>query len=337
MHIGQEHLLMFLQHMNSSRIDLVRIQMRKEKIMLMYVWLVIGFVLLIKGADYFVEASSSIARALRVPSIIIGLTIVAFGTSAPELAVSTTAALTGNNEIAVGNVIGSNLFNLLVVLGTCGVIRPFAVQLRWDYAASVGVAVVLFFMIIRDPFISRPEAIFLLVLFAGFIALTIRDALANRTEADEEISVLSPLRSVIYIFGGIAAIVCGGNLVVDSAKAIALSFGLSQTLVGLTVVALGTSLPELVTSVVASRKGENGLALGNVIGSNIFNILMVLAASAAVHPIAVTPFAVIDTACLIVASVVTWFLCRSKLRISRLEGAFMLFMYAGYLVYICVR
>ena len=177
MHIGQEHLLMFLQHMNSSRIDLVRIQMRKEKIMLMYVWLVIGFVLLIKGADYFVEASSSIARALRVPSIIIGLTIVAFGTSAPELAVSTTAALTGNNEIAVGN----------------------------------------------------------------------------------------------------------------------------------------------------------------VIGSNIFNILMVLAASAAVHPIAVTPFAVIDTACLIVASVVTWFLCRSKLRISRLEGAFMLFMYAGYLVYICVR
>ena len=331
MHIGQEHLLMFLQHRNSSRIDLVRIQMRKEKIMLMYVWLVIGFVLLIKGADYFVEASSSIARALRVPSIIIGLTIVAFGTSAPELAVSTTAALTGNN------VIGSNLFNLLVVLGTCGVIRPFAVQLRWDYAASVGVAVVLFFMIIRDHFISRPEAIFLLVLFAGFIVLTIRDALANRTEADEEISVLSPLRSVIYIFGGIAAIVCGGNLVVDSAKAIALSFGLSQTLVGLTVVALGTSLPELVTSVVASRKGENGLALGNVIGSNIFNILMVLAASAALHPIAVTPFAVIDTACLIVASVVTWFLCRSKLRISRLEGAFMLFMYAGYLVYICVR
>lgn len=305
--------------------------------MMMYVWLIVGFVLLIKGADYFVEASSSVARALRVPSIIIGLTIVAFGTSAPELAVSTTASLAGSNEIAVGNVIGSNLFNLLVVLGACGVIRPFAVHLRWDYAASVGVAVALFFMIVRDHYLSRPEAIFLLVLFAGFIGLTIRDALANRTEAEDEISVLSPIKSILYIFGGIAAIVCGGNLVVDSAKAIALSFGLSQTLVGLTVVALGTSLPELVTSVVASRKGENGLALGNVIGSNIFNILMVLATSAAVHPIAVTPFAVIDTACLIVASVITWFLCRSKLRISRLEGALMLLMYAGYLVYICVR
>lgn len=143
---------------------------------MMYVWLVVGFVLLIKGADYFVEASSSIARALRVPSIIIGLTIVAFGTSAPELAVSTTASLAGSNEIAVGNVIGSNLFNLLVVLGCCGVIRPFAVQLRWDYAASVGVALVLFFMIFRDHFISRPEAVFLLLLFAGFLVLTVRDA-----------------------------------------------------------------------------------------------------------------------------------------------------------------
>ena len=167
--------------------------------MLMYVWLVGGFVLLIKGADYFVEASSSIARALRVPSIIIGLTIVAFGTSAPELAVSTTASLAGSNEIAVGNVIGSNLFNLLVVLGCCGVIRPFAVQLRWDYAASVGVALVLFFMIFRDHFISRPEAVFLLLLFVGFLVLTVRDARANRIEEDEEIRVLSPLISVIYI------------------------------------------------------------------------------------------------------------------------------------------
>ena len=304
---------------------------------MMYVWLVVGFVLLIKGADYFVEASSSIARALRVPSIIIGLTIVAFGTSAPELAVSTTASRAGSNEIAVGNVIGSNLFNLLVVLGCCGVIRPFAVQLRWDYAASVGVALVLFFMIFRDHFISRPEAVFLLLLFVGFLVLTVRDALVNRIEEDEEIRVLSPLISVIYIVGGLTAIVCGGNMVVDSAKDIALSFGLSQTLVGLTVVALGTSLPELVTSVVASRKGENGLALGNVIGSNIFNVLMVLAASAAVHPIAVTSFSVIDTVCLIVASVVTWVLCRSKLRISRGEGLAMLAMYAGYLVYICIR
>lgn len=304
---------------------------------LTYVLLVVGFVLLIKGADFFVEASSSIAKTLRVPSIIIGLTIVAFGTSMPELAVSTTASLAGNNEIAVGNVIGSNIFNLLVVLGACGAIRPFAVQLRWDYAASVGVAAVLFFMIVSDHFVSRPEAIILLVLFVIFVAMTVRDALINRTEEEEEYKSITPLRCVIYIVGGLAAIVCGGELVVECAKEIALALGMSQTLVGLTVVALGTSLPELVTSVVASQKGENGLALGNVIGSNIFNILMVLGASAAVKPVAVNGLAVVDAACLIVFSLITWLLCRSKLRISRMEGLIMLGMYTVYLIYICIR
>ncbi len=304
---------------------------------LTYVLLVVGFVLLIKGADFFVEASSSIAKTLRVPSIIIGLTIVAFGTSMPELAVSTTASLAGNNEIAVGNVIGSNIFNLLVVLGACGAIRPFAVQLRWDYAASVGVAAALFFMIVGDHFVSRTEAIILLVLFVIFVAMTVRDALINRTEEEEEYKSITPLRCVIYIVGGLAAIVCGGELVVECAKEIALALGMSQTLVGLTVVALGTSLPELVTSVVASRKGENGLALGNVIGSNIFNILMVLGASAAVKPVAVNGLAVVDAACLIVFSLITWLLCRSKLRISRMEGLIMLGMYTVYLIYICIR
>lgn len=304
---------------------------------MVYVLLLLGFALLIKGADVFVEASSSIARTLRVPSIIIGLTIVAFGTSAPELAVSTTASLAGNNEIAVGNVIGSNIFNLLVVLGACGAIRPFAVRLRWDFAASIGVAVVLLLLIFRDQYVSRVDAAILLALFVGFLVLTVRDALVNRTSAEEQFEVLSPIRSFVYIAGGLAAIVWGGDLVVDSASEIALSFGLSQTLVGLTVVALGTSLPELVTSVVASRKGENGLALGNVIGSNIFNILMVLGLSAALSPIRVNSFAVIDASCLIVFSIITWFLCRSKGRISKVEGFAMLGMYTAYLVYICIR
>lgn len=302
-----------------------------------FVFLLLGFALLIKGADYFVEASSSVAKVLRVPSIIIGLTIVAFGTSAPELAVSTTASLAGNNEIAVGNVIGSNIFNLLVVLGACGAIRPFAVRLRWDFVASIVVGLVLFLMIMRDRFVSRPEAFLLLGMFVVFLVLTVRDALANRIQVQEEFKALPPLKCIVYIVGGIAAIVWGGDLVVKSASDIALSFGLSQTLVGLTVVALGTSLPELVTSIVASRKGENGLALGNVIGSNIFNILMVLALSAAVSPIAVNQMAVIDAGCLIVFSVITWFLCRSRERISRVEGVIMLLMYTAYLIYICIR
>lgn len=304
---------------------------------MMYGLLVLGFVLLIKGADYFVEASSSIARSLRVPSIIIGLTIVAFGTSAPELAVSTTASLAGNNEIAVGNVIGSNIFNLLVVLGTCGAIHPFAVRLRWDYLLSVLTGIVLFVLIFRDHFVSRADALLLLAMFAVFVGLTIYDALRNRTQAAEEIELLSPIRTLIYIFGGIAAIVWGGDLVVESASQIAQSFGMSQTLVGLTIVALGTSLPELVTSVIASRKGENGLALGNVIGSNIFNILMVLGLSSAVHPIPVQAFSVIDAACFIVFSLITWIFCRTKERVGRMEGFLMLGMYAAYLIYIILR
>lgn len=305
--------------------------------MMMYVWLILGFVLLIKGADYFVEASSSIARSLRVPSIIIGLTIVAFGTSAPELAVSTTASLAGNNDIAVGNVIGSNIFNLLVVLGACGLVHPFAVRLRWDYAASVGVAVILLVLILFDLNVSRMDGLLLLCLFAVFVGLTIRDALINRIPCTEEAKTMPIYLSILFIAGGLAAIVWGGNLVVENASAIASSFGLSQTLIGLTIVAFGTSLPELVTSIVASKKGENGLALGNVIGSNIFNILMVLGLSSSISSIPVTLLSVYDSAFLIIASVITWFACKSKKQVSRKEGILMITMYLIYIVYIAIR
>lgn len=305
--------------------------------MLMYVWLIAGFILLMKGADYFVEASSSIAKALRVPSIIIGLTIVAFGTSAPELAVSAAASVAGNNDIAVSNVIGSNVFNLLVVLGVCGIIHPFKVRLRWDYAASAAAAVILVFMTAFDLQVSRLEGWILLALFAAFTGLTIRDALANRTTATENISTLPLWLCGIYITGGLAAIVWGGNLVVDNASAIARSFGLSQNFIGLTIVAVGTSLPELVTSVVASRKGENGLAFGNVVGSNIFNILMVLGLSSAISPIKVNPLSVLDIAFLIISSCIAWVLCRTQKEINRWEGALMLVMYLGYMIYIIVR
>lgn len=304
---------------------------------MMYIMLLVGFVLLIKGADYFVEASSSIAKSLRVPSIIIGLTIVAFGTSAPELAVSVTAAMGGNNDIAVGNVIGSNLFNLLVVLGACGLILPIKVKLRWDYIATLIVSVILFLLIAFDLKLSRFDGILLLVLFVVFIGMTIRDALVNRIQDNEEFEVLSAGRCVVYIIGGLATIVFGGDLVVDNASKIASSFGLSQNLIGLTIVALGTSLPELVTSVVASRKGENGLAIGNVIGSNLFNILMVLALSATISPININPLSVQDTIILIISTVVTLILCRRKNEISRLDGAIMLAMYAAYMAFIIIR
>ena len=192
-------------------------------------------------------------------------------------------------------------------------------------------------MILFDQTVNRMDGIILLVFFLAFVGFTVRDAIVNRIVTSEEIKTLSPVRCAVYIIGGLAAIVWGGDLVVDNASAIAASFGLSQNLIGLTIVALGTSLPELVTSVVASRKGENGLALGNVIGSNIFNILLVLGASAAIHPLLVNPFSIYDTAFLIIASGITWLLCRSKNRISRMEGGFMLAMYLVYLIYVIVR
>ena len=307
---------------------------------LVWILLVVGFVLLIKGADYFVEGSSAVAKILRIPSIVIGLTIVAMGTSAPELAVSVTAALTGNNEIAVGNVIGSNIFNLMVVTGTCGVILPMAVDkgiLNGDFIFSILISGVLLAMFAFDMKIGHLDGVILLVLFAYFIIKLVRKALKERTDAQEEEERLSKVKIFLYVVGGIVAIVFGGDIVVDCASQIASSFGLSQNLIGLTIVATGTSLPELVTSIVASRKGENGLALGNVIGSNIFNILMILGISSAIHPIAVTIHSAYDLIVLIVFSTAVWLMARTKKEVNRGEGIAMLALYAGYMVYIILR
>ena len=295
-----------------------------------YILLIAGFVLLIKGADFFVEGSSSVARLLRIPTIIIGLTIVAFGTS---------------NDIAVGNVIGSNIFNLLVVIGACGVVAPLAVDkkiLYGDYLFGIMVTAVMLALFIRDRVLSRVDGCLLLAIFGYFLFQMIRNTLASRaaggTPSVEEVSKpQNPVKSVIFIAGGLSAIVWGGDLVVNNASLIAASFGLSETLIGLTVVAFGTSLPELVTSVVASKKGENSLALGNVIGSNIFNILMVLALSAAISPMKVDPLSVFDAVFLIVSSCLVWYFAKTKGVISRAEGVMMLLLYGIYTVYIIVR
>lgn len=311
--------------------------------MMMYVWLVIGFLLLIKGADFFVEGSSSVAKLLRVPTVIIGLTIVAFGTSAPELAVSISASLSGSNDIAVGNVIGSNIFNLLVVIGACGVVMPMAIDkkiLHGDFQFSILAAIVMLLLFAFDHKLGRADGIILLLLFAFFLYKTVKNTLASRRAGgtdEEAVEVISPVKSMVFILGGLAAIVYGGNRVVEAASAIAASFGLSQTLIGLTVVAFGTSLPELVTSIVASRKGENGLALGNVIGSNLFNILFVLATSAVISPLRVDVLSTFDGLFLVASSIVIWFLAKSRYEVSRKEGLVMVVMYAAYMVYIVVR
>lgn len=305
---------------------------------MMYVLLIVGFILLIKGADFFVDGASSTAKLLKVPSVIIGLTIVAMGTSAPEAAVSISAGLSGSSDIALSNVIGSNIFNLLIVVGVSAIICPMKTEkviLRRDIWWSLGAAVATLIMM-ADMKISGAEGILLLGGMAAYIAVLIFDARKKR-DGDDEVKAMSPLKSIIYIVGGLAAIIIGGDLVVDSACDIAAAFGMSEALIGLTIVAAGTSLPELVTSIVAAKKGDSGLALGNVVGSNIFNILFILGSASALTTINVAPELFIDTAILIGVTLMMYFLCRSKDKTSRGEGALCVLVYAAYMTYIILR
>lgn len=320
-----------------------------------YILLIIGFVLLIKGADFFVDGSSSVAKILKVPTIIIGLTVVAFGTSMPELSVSVTAALRGSNDLAVSNVLGSNIFNLLVVLGCCALVKPVAAKwslLKKEFPFSILITIIL--LLVDSDFsimkildgnqgfvLGRWAGLLFLILFVLYIYATVKSALRSRAEAkdmeEEEYKTMSPLKSGIYIVIGLIGIVWGGNLVVDSASNIALTFGWSQTFIGLTIVALGTSLPELVTSVVAARKGENDLAVGNVVGSNIFNILLILGVSSFITPITLDVTAVYDTIILIIASIVVYVSAISKREIQRKEGILFLLCYFAFFLYVFMR
>lgn len=306
---------------------------------MMYVLLLIGFLLLMKGADLFVDGSSSIACLLKVPAVVIGLTIVAAGTSAPEAAVSITAGFAGNNEIAISNVIGSNFFNLLAVVGVCAAIRAFDSDkdiLRRDFPVCIGLSALLFIFML-DGQVSRLDGAILAFLLVVYVVFMVRSALKNRVEADEEIKVMSPLKSVMFCLIGIAAIIAGGQLVVDSASKIALAFGMSQTLVGLTIVAIGTSLPELVTSIVAAGKGQSGMALGNVVGSSIFNIVFILGFSSMLNAIAVVPEVLIDAALLTVVNAIVFVFCKTKKRVDRWEGIVCVLMYCAYTGYIIMR
>ena len=302
-----------------------------------YLLLLIGFVLLIKGADFFVEGSASLAKYLKVPSVIIGLTIVAIGTSLPEAAVSISAGIAGSNEIAVSNIVGSNIFNTLIVVGACALIKPFVADrqiVKRDLPVNFLVTVVLYFFVM-DGLLLRWEGAILLCGIVTYLVIMIRSALQNRTE--EEIEEISLSKSAVYIILGLAAVVFGGDTVVESASAIAAALGLSETLIGLTIVAIGTSLPELVTSIVASRKGESGLALGNAIGSNIFNILFILGMSSALRPIAVAAENIVDTLILIGVCVLMFVFGKFGDKVGRGKGFVMVALYAAYTCYIIMR
>lgn len=322
---------------------------------LVLVFLVIGFVLLIKGADFFVEGSSSVAKRLHVPSIIIGLTIVAMGTSLPETAVSVSASLAGNNELAVSNVVGSNIFNLMVVIGVCAILATVnvaRVTIRRDIPLSLicaGLLMLLGIVGLGDKTgmtLGHLDGVIFIVLFACYIIYMIRTAMKASKEGkkieiegelDEEIKLVSVPVSILFIIGGAIAIAVGGDVTVDAASRIASDLGMSQTLIGLTIVSIGTSLPELVTSIVAARKNEVDMALGNAIGSNIFNILMVLGIASAISPISIITENIIDLCVLIVFTICAWIFAGTKKKIGRAEGLCMVALYAAYAVYIIVR
>jgi cation:H+ antiporter len=314
-----------------------------------YFWLIAGFVLLIVGADIFVEGSSAIAKLFKIPTIIIGLTIVAFGTSMPEASVSISAALSGNNDIAVSNVIGSSIFNLLVVLGFCMLITKVPttkeILLRdfpWNIVATVAVVVMVAFfgMANGGPAIGRIEGIVLLILFVSYLGYVIFKTVKNRIPADEsEIANVSLPKSIIFLIVGIVLIVVGGDCVVDSASKIASDLGMSEMLIGLTIVACGTSLPELVTSIVAAKKGECDMAIGNVVGSNMFNLLFILGMAATINPVEID-FAsgvLIDAILLLGFTVMMYLFSLHGTKLQKTKGGVSVALYAIYLAYIIAR
>jgi len=302
--------------------------------------LIIGAAFLIKGADFFVDGASNIAKLFKIPPLIIGLTVVAFGTSAPEASVSVTASLKGLNDISFGNIIGSNLMNTMVILGVSAVFAPIIVkdqlikkEIPFNLLASF-LLIVFFFVGYRT--IGRIEGAILLSLFILFILFLIKNAKDSNLQ-EASLPTLSRNKSILFLVLGMAGIVLGGRLVTDSASNIAIALGMSEILVGLTIVALGTSLPELITSVVAAIKKENDIALGNIIGSNIFNILLVLGLSAVISPMHITASSIVDLSILFIITSITLMFAFTGKKITRTEGFILLVLYGGYLAYIIAR
>ena len=300
---------------------------------------VAGFVLLVKGADFFVDGAVGIASRFGIPQLVIGLTIAAMGTSMPEAAVSITSALKGSAGITVGNVVGSNIMNILVILGITAVITPIAVQKstrKFEIPGMIAISVLFLVLGYTGGEIVRFEGVILWLVFIGYIAYLFWIAKHNKDEeTEEEEKKWSLPVQLIAIVGGIAAIVLGSDLAVDGATAIAKAFGMSDRVIGLTIVAFGTSLPELVTSVTAARRGKADLAIGNIVGSNVFNILFVAGTTALITPVVFEPKFVVDSIIAIAAAVLLLVsVCNKDNKLKRPAGIIMLVCYGGYLAYL---
>lgn len=300
--------------------------------------LIAGFVLLIKGADWFVDGAAGIAARFGIPQLVIGLTIVAMGTSAPEAAVSITAAKSGNAGITIGNVLGSNIMNVLVILGITSVITAIAVQkstIRYELPFMLGITLLLMWLGWTGNEIVFWEGVVLWVFF--LIYLTYLFIMAKKGQADEEEEKNRALwLQIVMLVAGVAGIVLGSDLTVDNASKIAVALGMDDRLIGLTIVAFGTSLPELVTSITAATKGKADIAIGNIVGSNIFNILFVVGTTALITPVTFKSSFLIDSVVAIAAGLLLWFGVWKEQKLKRPVGIIMLVAYAAYFIYLLV-
>ncbi len=303
--------------------------------------LIIGMVLLIKGADFFVDGAKEAARAMKIPSLIIGLTLVSIGTSLPELSVSITSAIKGMTDMSFGNVIGSNIFNTFVVIGASAIFVPLTISrnmFRYDIPILIGIYILVgvFGFLITPNVIDLWESIVLFILMIAYVIfLVIRSK--NEPQIEDALPIRKWYRNLLFIALGLIGIIGGGSLVVNSAKDIAIEIGMSELLVGLTIVAVGTSLPELVTSMVAAKRGENDIAIGNAIGSCIFNIVLILALSGIITPTALAFSSLVDVIVMLVSAAMIMLMTIGGAKIGRIKGVILMLIYVLYLVYIIIR
>ena len=289
--------------------------------------------MVLKGADFLTEGAAALARRVNIPEIVIGLTIVAAGTSAPELFVSLVSALKGTPDLAVGNVVGSNTMNCMLIVGCAAMVAPMTISrstVKKDIPFAVGASVLLMLLALNS-FLGRFDGILLLAGFVSFMVYSLRQAKNGQGDATTEEKQQNPWLSVLYIVLGLVGLVIGSNLFVDHASSLALALGISEGVVGLTVVAGGTSLPELATSVVAARKGQSAIAIGNVIGSNVFNILLILGLTATISPLQIEGITTIDMAVMLISVTLVWMFSFTRYTVERWEGAALV---GGYLVYL---
>ncbi len=304
------------------------------------VLLVVGFVMLIKGADWFVEGASKIADRFGIPQLVIGLTIVAMGTSAPEAAVSIASALKGSAEITIGNVLGSNILNILIILGLTAVVRAIAVQkstIKYEIPFTILVTVLMGVLGLTDSVISRGEGVVLwacFLVYMGYLLVMAKKGQNADCEEKKDEKKDPMWKLILLVIIGVVLIVFGSDVSVDAATALAKIFGMSERLIGLTIVALGTSLPELVTSVTAAIKGKADIAVGNIVGSNIFNILFVVGTTALITPVAYSASFMVDTITAVAAMVLLLICVLPKKRLGRTAGIIMLVGYVAYFIYL---